>query len=258
MTNFLKDKVAIITGSNRGIGRAILETFAEHGCRAIFACARRETEEFILNVRQLEEKYGTRIIPIYFDLEKQEEIAGAAKQIRAEKEFMPDILVNCAGVLSEYRRFTMMPAAESKRLFDIDFWGQMEFTQLISRQMQRRRNGNIIFISSIAGMDGFFSSYDYVACKAAINGAVKQLAREFGELNIRVNAIAPGLVETDMIKDNNAENLESIKPAIMLRRFGTKEEIANAVMFLASDYASYITGQIIRVDGGTTPPRANW
>ena len=107
-------------------------------------------------------------------------------------------------------------------------------------------------------MDGFFSSYDYVACKAAINGAVKQLARELGDVGIRVNAIAPGLVETDMIKDNDAENLESLKPAIMLHRFGRKSEIANAVMFIASDYASYITGQVLRVDGGTNPPKSNW
>ena len=107
-------------------------------------------------------------------------------------------------------------------------------------------------------MDAFFSSYDYVACKAAINAAMKQQARELGESGIRVNAVAPGIVQTDMIKDSNKENLDSILPAIMLKRFGEKEEIANAVIFLASDLSSYITGQVLRVDGGTNPPRANW
>lgn len=254
----LEGKVAVITGANRGIGRSIVETFAAHGCQTIFACARKENQAFENDMRGLSKMYGLKIAPIYFDLNNAEEISQAARMIRKEKDAVPDILVNCAGLLSEYRRFNMMPIEDAKHLFDVDFWGQIAFTSLISRQMQRARAGSIVFISSIAGMDGFFASYDYVACKAAVNGAVIQLAREMGEVGVRVNAIAPGLVETDMIKENDAENLDRIKPAIMLHRFGNKSEIANAVMFMASDYASYITGQILRVDGGTNPPKANW
>lgn len=256
MEGLLKNKNAIVTGSNRGIGRIIVETFAEHGAN-IFACTRRKTEEFEADMRILEEKYNVRIIPVYFDFENHEEIVSAVKEIRAMK--MPiDILINNAGVLSDYQRFMMIPMEKVKKLFDVDFFAQMEFTQLIARLMQRNKSGSIVYISSIASIDTFFSSYDYAACKAAINASLKQQARELGELGIRVNGIAPGVIETDMIKDVDVESKNSLLPAIQLQRFGNSQDVANAVLFMASDLAGYITGQILRVDGGITPPRATW
>lgn len=256
MERLLENKNAIVTGSNRGIGRAITESFAQQGA-TIFACARKKNVDFEQDMHSLEEKYECRIIPVYCDLCNSEEVKEAVKNIRREK--LPiDILVNNAGILSEYQRFTMMPIENVRKLFDVDFFAQMEFTQLISRLMQRNRKGSIIYISSIASLDAFFSSYDYVSCKAAINAAMKQQARELGQSGIRVNAVAPGIIQTDMIKDSDKDNLNSILPAVMLQRFGKPMEIANVVMFLASDLASYITGQVIRVDGGTNPPRANW
>lgn len=256
MPGILNGKTAIITGANRGIGHKITEIFAKNGAD-IIACARSKNELFEADMERLSQEYSVKIIPIYFDLCNSDEMREAVKQIRGTK--LPiDILVNNAGILSEYQRFLMMPLEEVRKCFEVDFFAQMEFTQYIGRLMQRNRKGSIVYISSIASQDGFFSSYDYVACKAAVNAAMLQQAREMGESGIRVNAIAPGLVMTDMIKDNNQENLQSIIPAIMLKRFGMTEEIANAVMFLASDLASYITGQVIRVDGGTNPPRANW
>ena len=251
MTNILDGKVAIVTGSNRGIGRQIVETFAENGCKSIFACARKKTNKFVDDIRLLERRTGISVNPVYFDLSNQDEVTAAAKEIRRDKDNVPDILVNCAGILSEYRRFNMMPIEDAKHLFDIDYWGQIAFTQHILKIMQRHRAGSVVFISSIAGMDGFFSSFDYVACKAAINATVIQLAREYGGVGIRVNAVAPGLIETDMISDKDEGNLNLIKGDIMLHRFGTKQEIADVVSFLVSDLASYITGQIIRVDGGS-------
>lgn len=256
MTGLLQGKNAIVTGANRGIGRAITEVFAQQGA-TVFACARKKNEAFENDMKTLEQEYGCIIIPIYFDMCNIEEMKDGVKEIRNRK--LPiDILVNNAGILSEYQRFTMMPMEHVRKLFDVDFFAQMEFTQLIARLMQRNKRGSIVYISSIASLDAFFSSYDYVACKAAVNAAMKQQARELGESGIRVNVIAPGIVQTDMIKDSDEDNLKSILPAIMLARFGEKKEIANAVMFLASDLASYITGQVLRVDGGTNPPRANW
>lgn len=256
MSDLLKNKTAIITGSNRGIGRAILQVFAENGA-TLFACARRKDDEFERDIKQLGDDTGVVIYPIYFDLCNSEEIKEAVKEIRSKKLSI-DILVNNAGILSKYQRFTMLPIDQAKKLFEIDFFAQMEFTQFISRIMQKDKKGSIIYLSSIAGIDAFFSSYDYVACKAAIIGAMKQQAREFGRCKIRVNSVAPGIVETDMIAESDKDNLNSIKPAIMLERFGTAKEVANTVLFLASDLSSYITGQVIRVDGGTNPPRADW
>lgn len=247
---------AVVTGANRGIGRAIVEVMAMQGAN-IFACARKENKAFEDDMKELSARAGVEICPVYFDLASSEEMKAAVMQIR-KKKLPIDILVNNAGVLSSYRRFDMIPGEEAKKLFDIDFFAQVELTQLIARVMQRRNTGSIIYISSIAGIDGFFSSYDYVACKAAVIGAMKQQARELGKAGIRVNSIAPGIVETGMIQDSDRDHLNMILPAVMLQRFGRAEEIANAVMFLASDLASYITGQVIRVDGGTSPPRADW
>lgn len=256
MSGLLKGKTAIVTGSNRGIGRAIVEAFAANGAE-IFACARRRTETFELDMRQLAECYHTEVHPVYFDFENRQEMITAVKEIR--KCGIPiDILVNNAGILSDYQRFLMISIEKVKQLFDVDFFAQMEFTQLIARLMQRNKSGSIIYISSIASLDAFFSSYDYAACKAAVNVAMRQQARELGESGIRVNAVAPGVIETDMIKDVDKESKMSLLPAIQLKRFGTREDVASAVLFMASDLSSYITGQILRVDGGITPPRANW
>lgn len=256
MEKLLENKCAVITGANRGIGRAITEVFAQHGA-SVFACARKKNPAFEEDMNVLEEKYGSSIHPVYFELCDSEGMKEAVKEIRSKKKPV-DILVNNAGILSGYQRFSMMPLQDVRKLFDVDFFAQMEFTQLILRLMQRNKKGSIVYISSIASLDGFFSSYDYVACKAAVNAAMKQQAREVGQSGIRVNAVAPGIVQTDMIKDSDKDNLNSILPAIMLQRFGTAQEIANAVLFLASDLASYVTGQVLRVDGGTNPPRANW
>lgn len=256
MSRLLDGKTAIITGSNRGIGYGILNKMAQHGAN-IFACARKQNDEFESNIAAIARENAVDIIPVYFDMCDSYAMKEAVKKIKAAKKEI-DILVNNAGILSNYQRFNMMSMMDVRKLFDVDFFAQMEFTQLISRLMQRNKKGSIIYMSSIAGIDAFFSSFDYVSCKAAIDGAMKQQARELGQFGIRVNSVAPGLVKTGMIENNDSDNLNSILPAIILGRFGKVDEIADAVVFLGSDMSSYITGQVLRVDGGTTPPRANW
>lgn len=256
MSRLLEGKTAIITGSNRGIGYGILKKMAQHGAR-VFACARKQNDEFEFNAASIAKEHNVEIIPIYFDMCDSEAMKEAVKKIRSFK-YAVDLLVNNAGILSNYQRFNMMSLDDVRKLYDVDFFAQMELTQLISRLMQRNKRGSIIYISSIAGMDAFFSSFDYVSCKAAINGAMKQQARELGQFGIRVNSIAPGIVETGMIEDSNRDNLKSILPAVMLGRFGSVDEIADVAVFLGSEMSSYVTGQVLRVDGGTNPPRANW
>lgn len=256
MEGILKNRTAIITGSNRGIGRAIMEKFAANGAD-IFACARMKNEAFEKDIKGLEARYDVEIHPIYFDFEDKESMINAVKKIRSYKKKI-DVLINNAGILSDYQLFTMISIDKVKKIFDVDFFAQMEFTQYIARLMQRNNSGSITFISSIASIDAFFSSYDYAACKAAVNVSVIQMARELGAQGIRVNAVAPGVIETDMIKDVDQSSKESLLPAIYLNRYGTKDDVANVVLFLSSDLSSYITGQIIRVDGGIAPPRARW
>lgn len=256
MERLLENKNVVITGANRGIGRTITELFSKQGA-TIFACSRKKSEEFEKDMRNLEIEYKCTIYPLYFDLQNSEDMQNAVMEIR-RKKISVDVLVNNAAILSEYQLFTMMPIEKVKKLFEIDFFAQMELTQLIARMMQRNKRGSIIYLSSIASLDAFFASYDYVACKAAVNAAMKQQARELGKFGIRVNAIAPGVIETDMIKDTDKDSKDSILPAIMLQRFGQKEEVANVAVFLASEMSSYITGQVLRVDGGTNPPKASW
>lgn len=252
----LKGKNAVITGSNRGIGRAIVEVFAQNGA-TIWACARKYHEAFEADMKGLEQKYGVAIHPVYFELTDSSQVKDGVKKIKAFG--LPiDVLVNNAGVNSPYRRFQMIPMEGFRQVFEANFFGGMELTQLISRLMMKNKKGSIVHIASIAATDGFFASCDYVASKAAILGAATQQARELGGSGIRVNVVSPGVTDTEMLFHENEEMLQSILPGVMLGRFGDPEEIANAVLFLASDLSSYITGEEIRVDGGCRPPKTTW
>ncbi len=243
----LKDKNAIITGCNRGIGKAILEGFAANGAN-IFACIRKENKEFSKFIDALSTKFSVSIIPVYFDISKTEEIKNAVKFIQASKKPI-DILVNNAGITYN-ALFQMSTLEKIKEVFEINFVSQFILTQYISKLMIRKKSGSIINISSTAGIDGNSGRSVYGASKAAVICMTKAIASELGEHGIRANTIAPGMTDTEMLSSMSAGLISESLQANDIKRVGKPSEIADSVVFLASDLASYITGQTIRVDGG--------
>ena len=199
--------------------------------------------------RSLSEQYGVEIWPVYFNLADHDAVKAGVKEMFSRKRPI-DILVNNAGIVLESRLFQMTPMDQMRQVMEINFFSQMLLTQLISRSMARQKSGSIVFLSSIAGLDGDPAQLEYVASKAAVAGAVKKLAHEFAGLGIRVNGVAPGLIDTDMGGTMSEEMTRSTVEAAVMRRLGRPEEIANVILFLASELASFMTGQILRVDGG--------
>lgn len=244
----LDNKTAVLTGSNRGIGKKILEVFSMNGAK-VFACVRENNDSFKSYVDQLEKKTKNQIITIKLDLSNEEEIKNAANEIVSSK--IPiDILINNAGIIHN-SIFQMTSINKFKEIFDINFFSQVLFTQYILKSMVKNKKGSIVNISSTSGIDGNAGRSAYSASKAALISQSKALSRELGIHNIRVNTIAPGLTNTDMMKNNTTKNvIENVLKDVSLKRLADPEEIANAVLLLSSDLSSYITGQTIRVDGG--------
>lgn len=244
----LDKKHAVITGSNRGIGKAILKKFAECGCN-IFAHARKKTKEFEEYLYQTAVINRVEIIPIYFDFNDSIQMKSAVQDILQVTRQI-DILVNNVGVVNNIKLFHMTSLQEIKDEFEINFFKQIEFTQYISRLMCRQKKGAIVNISSCAGLDGNTGMLSYVSGKAAMIGATKRLAIELGNYNIRVNAVAPGLTNTEMGDQMKPELEHEMLQHLVIKRRAEPEEIADAVLFLSSDMSSFITGQVLRVDGG--------
>jgi len=243
----LKGKCAVVTGCNRGIGKSILETFASNGAD-IWACARSENKDFLLLVNDLESKYKVTIKPIYFDLSDTDSIKQGIKTISAEKKPI-DILVNNAGSIST-SLFQMTPLANVKEMFDVNFFSMFQFTQGIVKLMVKN-GGSVINLSSSAGIEGNEGRVSYASSKSAVITFGQVISRELGRNNIRVNTIAPGLTETEMMIDSTPEDvLRQTLERISLHRTAKPNEIANVALFLASNLSSYMTGQVLRADGG--------
>ena len=244
----LQNKTAVVTGCNRGIGKKILEVFSANGA-TVFACVRNISEEFKSSIKEIEKNTKNKIIPIQFDLSNENQIKEAANSILSSNKSI-DILINNAAMIHT-AIFQMTSIKKLKEVFEIDFFSQTNFTQYILKSMVKNKKGSILYISSSSALDGNEGRSAYSSAKSALITQSKVLSRELGVHNIRVNTIAPGLTDTDMMKENTTqETIKDVLSRVSLRRIASTGEIANTALFLSSDLSSYITGQVIRVDGG--------
>lgn len=245
---FFSGKNVIVTGARTGIGHASLVKFVENGAN-VWAILRKEDNVFSKEIEELEKIHGVWICPVYCDLSNENEVKDGMKQVLATGKNI-DVLVNAAGMVGENRLFQMTKITDMKAIFDVNFFAAMTMTQLVLRRMSRQRCGSIVNVASIAGIDGDPGQMEYSASKAALICATKKLAYELGNMGIRVNAVAPGTTETKMINAMADSIKQEMVAKTALGRTANPSEIADAILYLASDNASYITGQTLRVDGG--------
>jgi 3-oxoacyl-[acyl-carrier protein] reductase len=243
----LKGKNAVVTGCLKGIGRSTLDLFARNGAN-VWACCQYESPEFSEHIKELATANNVRITPLYFDLLDPEQIKTAAHSIRDSKQPV-DVLVNIAGMTHD-ALFHMTTMDQMKKVFEVNFFSQMLLTQYITKNMIRHKSGSVISISSISALDGNPGQLSYTASKAAIIGATKTLSAELAGYGIRVNTVAPGVINTEMTANLPREVMARLMARSDLKHMGSPDEVAEVILFLASDMSSYITGQIIRVDGG--------
>lgn len=239
----LKNKTALITGCNRGIGMAILKTFIEEGATVI-GCTRIVNDE----LKSVYQSIGGCIIPVQIDLSDEESIKAGMKTVLDLK--MPiDILVNNAGV-AKFKPFVMSRVDDFKKMMQINLYGPILITQYVIKNMLKQKKGSIINLSSVSGLDANSGNAAYGASKAAMASLTRTLSKELARANVRVNSIAPGFVDTDMNSQISTDYMHKMLEQISVGRLATVEEIAKLAVFLGSDDSSYITGQIIRIDGG--------
>lgn len=247
MEDVLRGKNVILTGARRGIGRAILELFAQNGAN-IWACGRTPDKDFEADIRKLADENRIWVEPVYFDLSDEESVQNGVRQIIKERKQI-DVLVNNAGAAFG-ALFTMTPMAKLKDVFQINYFAQIQMMQSVLRVMMKQKSGCIVNMASIGGIETAPGYLAYGSSKAALIHATKSVSHEVGQYGIRVNAIAPGLVETGMGEYKPQEEIEKILDRSSLHRKADPKEIADCALFLASGRSSFITGQVLIADGG--------
>ena len=242
MTDLLVGKVALVTGGGRGIGREICQVFARQGARLVVADIDLNSAQETVDI------LPTEGLALQMDVSSPESAQGGIDQA-LEQFGQLDILINNAGITRD-SLLMRMSEEDWDAVLTINLKGVFNCCKAVVRSMMKARRGRIISISSVVGVNGNPGQVNYSASKAGVIGLTKTLARELSSRNITVNAVAPGFIETDMTAKLSEEARNSMLSQVPLGRPGTPEDVANAVLFLASDQASYITGQIIQVNGG--------
>ena len=236
----LKGKVALVTGASRGIGAAIAQTLAAAGATLVLTA--QEDRDLVLLSEKFQKDYGTECLIHAGDVSDASSVQSLYKQIFGRFGQL-DILVANAGILAD--GLIGMISAE-----DMNVAGVLHHIQAASRLMRRKKAGSIIVMSSIIGRFGNKGQMSYAASKAAVLGAMMSAAKELGAEGIRVNAIAPGVIDTDMTKNLGENARKHLLDNVALGRIGTPEDVADVALFLASDLSRYVSGQVIGVDGG--------
>ena len=242
----LKDKVAVVTGGTRGIGYAIVKKYLENGAKVVLFGSRAETVEKALASLKAENP-GWPVEGAHPDLTNAEEMAKAIQDIQA-KYGKIDILVNNAGV-SDSTKIDDYKAEQFEKVMKLNVSAIFNAIQPVVKIMKEQGGGCILNTSSMVSISGQPGGVAYPTSKFAVNGLTLSLARELGPSNIRVNAVAPGITKTDMVAALPDAMIQPLIATIPLRRVGEPEDVANAFLFLASDMASYVTGEVLSVDG---------
>ncbi|MFC1576384.1 3-oxoacyl-[acyl-carrier-protein] reductase [Candidatus Omnitrophota bacterium] len=242
----LKDKVAIVTGGSRGIGRAILLEFAKEGAKVAFNFLK--SEDKALELKKEIEKSGGEVLTFRQDVKDYNAIKVMVEGVRSHFGRL-DIIVNNAGILRD-KALMLMEEQDWEDVIATNLSGAFNLIRAAIVDFMKQKSGNIINLTSVAGIKGMPRQVNYSASKAGIIGLTKALAKEVGPYNVRVNAIAPGFIDTDMVRGLRDSHKEQAIKMIPLQRFGRAEEVGKIAVFLASDQAKYITGQVITIDGG--------
>ena len=242
----LKNKNAVVTGATRGIGREIAFTFAENGANV--AINYRTLNEDVERLIEELKSYGTNIVAVKCDISDEEEVKNFIAESKKQLGSI-DILINNAGITKD-GLLMRMKEKDFSDVLDVNLKGTFITTREAASIMMKQRHGKIINISSVVGVIGNAGQCNYAASKAGVIGFSKSVARELASRNITVNVVAPGFINTDMTGVLPEKVKESMLQGIPLKRIGEPKDIANAVLFLASDLSNYITGQVINVDGG--------